>query len=716
MNYIIPETEKFMMKRIKIGLCLVLCVIMNNSCGQKSNTLEQTEEHLYTNRLVNESSPYLLQHAHNPVDWYPWGEEALNKAKEENKLMIVSIGYAACHWCHVMEKESFEDSAVARIMNRDFVSIKVDREERPDVDQIYMDAAQLLTGRGGWPLNAITLPDGRPIFAGTYFPKDNWLNLLSKIQEVYKSEPDKAFRQAEKITEGINAIGLVPLIEEEKTHTPEDLEQIFSNWEPIIDYEMGGQKKAPKFPMPIGQEFLLKYAFLTGNESAQKAALLTLDKMAYGGIYDQLGGGFARYSTDIYWKVPHFEKMLYDNAQLVSLYSHAYQLNKKPLYKQIVFETLEFVERELSSPSGAFYSSLDADSEGEEGKFYIWEKSEIDSLLGEDAGVFNHYYAITREGNWEEGHNILLRETPESEVAEKFGISTEELARQISGSKEKLFKAREARVRPGLDDKALTGWNALMLKGYVDAYRAFNEKAFLDRARLNASFILENVLKEDYRLTRNFKDGKSVINAFLDDYAFTIDAFISLYQATFEEEWLFKAGKILDYTMAHFYNEDNGMFYYTSDLDPALLARKTEVPDNVIPSSNSAMAKNLYVLGQYLYKPAWVDMATQMLNNVKENLAEGGPYYANWAILMSWMIKPPYEVAIVGNDYESIRKEFDRHYLPNVFFMGGAREGQLPLLENKLVNGKTTIYVCQNKSCRLPVTETELALKQILKP
>lgn len=704
-------------RSIRVSLVLVFCVIINNSCGQKSNAVDQTKEHLHTNRLVNESSPYLLQHAHNPVDWYPWGEEALNKAKEEGKLMIISIGYAACHWCHVMEEESFEDSVVAEIMNRNFISVKVDREERPDIDQIYMDAAQLLTGRGGWPLNAIALPDGRPIFAGTYFPKENWLNLLNKIQDVYKKEPDKARHQAEKITEGINSIGLIPLIEEEKTYVMNDLETVFANWEPIIDYELGGQRKAPKFPMPIGQEFLLRYAYLTGDESAKKAVLLTLDKMAFGGIYDQLGGGFARYSTDIYWKVPHFEKMLYDNAQLVSLYSHAYQLTKNPLYKQVVFETLTFVERELTSPSGVFYSSLDADSEGKEGKFYIWEKHEIDSLLGFGAEVFNAYYSITERGNWEEESiNILLREQPAGEIAAKFGISTEELNRQIAESSEKLFAAREKRIRPGLDDKALTAWNALMLKGYVDAYRAFDEKAFLDKARLNAAFILEHVLKDDYRLTRNFKDGKASINGFLDDYAFTIDAFISLYQATFEEEWLFKAGKILDYTLDHFYNEENGMFYYTSDLDPALVARKTEVPDNVIPASNSAMAKNLYVLGEYLYKPAWVEKATQMLNNVKESVAEGGPYYANWAILMSWMVHQPYEVAIVGNDYERIRKTFDQNYLPNVFFMGGAQEGKLPLLENKLVDGKTTIYVCQNKSCRLPVTEPAQALQQILKP
>ncbi|MDN5211310.1 thioredoxin domain-containing protein [Fulvivirgaceae bacterium BMA12] len=676
--------------------------------------MKQTDGHTYTNRLVNQSSPYLLQHAHNPVDWYPWGEEALEKAKDENKLMIISIGYAACHWCHVMEHESFEDSTVAEIMNKNFISIKVDREERPDVDQIYQGAAELLTGRGGWPLNAIALPDGRPIFAGTYFPKENWLNLLHKIQDVYIKSPDKVNEQAEKITEGINTIGLVPMIKEEQTYSLDDLKAVFSNWEPIIDYELGGQKRAPKFPMPVGQEFLLKYAFLTGDESAKKAVLLTLDKIASGGIYDQIGGGFARYSTDIYWKVPHFEKMLYDNAQLVTLYSHAFQMTKKPLYKQVVYETLGFVERELTASSGAFYTSLDADSEGEEGKFYIWQKSEIDAVLGDNAEVFNAYYSVEEEGNWEEGKNILLKTKTDSEIAEKFGITIEELHKQLTVSRKKLFEVRDKREKPPLDDKSLTSLNALMLKGYVDAYRAFNEKEFLDKAKSNAALILNHVLQDDYRLMRNFKDGKVSINGFLEDYAFTIDAFISLYQATFDEEWLFKAEKLLDYTLVHFYNPENGMFYYTSDLDPALVARKTEVPDNVIPSSNSVMAKNLYILGQYLYKPEWVEKAEQMLNNVKESLVEGGPYYANWSVLMSWMITQPYEVAIVGNNFENIRKEFDQSYLPNVFFMGGKDEGKLPLLENKLVDGKTTIYVCQDKSCRLPVTETALAIKQLM--
>lgn len=701
--------------RVKAVICLLLCIIFNNSCGQKTSAVNDSNQHAYTNRLIDQSSPYLLQHAHNPVDWYPWGEEALSKAKAENKLLIISIGYAACHWCHVMEKESFEDSTVARIMNDNFIAIKVDREERPDVDQIYMEAAQLLTGSGGWPLNAVALPDGRPIFAGTYFPKENWMSLLQRIQQIYQESPKKAYDQAEEISKGINSIGLVTLNEKEPDYQMSDLDAVFTNWNRIIDYELGGQKRAPKFPMPIGQQYLLNYSFLSGNAEAKNAVLKTLDKMAEGGIYDQIGGGFARYSTDIYWKVPHFEKMLYDNGQLVTLYSQAYQLTKDPVYKEIVYQTLEFIARELTSEEGVFYSSLDADSDGEEGKFYVWSKAEFDDLAGETSGLLHDYYDIEADGNWEEGKNILYRNATLPVLAKAYNLSEQEVKKRIDKTNKRLLKARENRIRPGLDDKALTSWNALMLKGYVDAYRAFGEKEFLNAAMINAQHLVEMVIQPDFRLIRNYKDGKTSINAFLDDYAFVIDAFIALYQATFDEEWLFKGEQLMDYSLKHFYNKDNGMFYYTSDQDKALVARKMEVPDNVIPSSNSAMAKNLYLLGEYLYKPEWVKMSRQMLDNVQENLAEGGPYYSNWHTLMSWHVKKPYEVAIMGEDFEAIRKAFDQEYLPNAILMGGKREGKLPLLENKLVEGRTTIYVCQNKSCRLPVTKASLAIEQMLK-
>ena len=437
--------------------------------------------------------------------------------------------------------------------------------------------------------------------------------------------------------------------------------------------------------------------------------------MADGGIYDQIGGGFSRYSTDAYWKVPHFEKMLYDNAQLVSLYSVAYQKTKDPAYKIIVTETLDFIKRELTSTEGGFYSSLDADSEGEEGKFYVWTRKEIEEALGDKASLIIDYYDVTENGNWENGHNILFRSINDKKIANKHNLKESELTSRIAEAKKILLKERAKRIRPGLDDKILTSWNALMLKAYVDAYRVFDDDEYLEIALRNAEFILTKIKSTDNGLYRNYKNGKASINAFLDDYAFTIEAFVSLYQATFDERWLMEAQQLNSYAMAHFYDKNSGMFYYTSDTDPALIARKMEVADNVIPSSNSQMAKNLFVLGQYFYNDDFVEKSKKMLNNVKQDALKSGAYYANWDILMSWFVSKPYEVAIVGIEFAEKRKEFDSHYFPNVLLSGGKNEGTLALLQNKLVEEKTTIYVCQNKTCQLPVTEVNEAFKQIEK-
>ena len=399
------------------------------------------------------------------------GEEALEKARKENKLIIVSIGYSACHWCHVMEKESFEDEQVARFMNDNFVAIKVDREERPDIDQVYMNAVQLISGNGGWPLNCITLPDGRPIYGGTYFPKKQWLDILNQVSDFVKQNPDKAEQQATLLTQGINTSEIITFNSDVGEYGKNDLDNIFQTWQKSIDYSNGGYNRAPKFPMPIGYQFLLYYHYLTQNKDALKAVTVTLRKMAEGGIYDQIGGGFARYSTDAFWKVPHFEKMLYDNAQLVSLYSAAYQLIKDPMYKIIVEETLGFIERELTSEKGGFYSSLDADSEGEEGKYYVWTQGEIRKILGDESDFIFDYYGVKENGNWEKGQNILLKKTSDNKIAEKYKISQEEVNKRVVQAKGMLLSERSHRIPPGLDDKILTSWNALMIKAYVDAYR-----------------------------------------------------------------------------------------------------------------------------------------------------------------------------------------------------------------------------------------------------
>lgn len=667
----------------------------------------------HTNALVNESSPYLLQHAHNPVNWYPWGDQALQKAKAENKMLIISIGYAACHWCHVMEHESFEDEEVAKIMNENFICIKVDREERPDVDQVYMTAAQLITGRGGWPLNAMALPDGRPFYAGTYFPKDKWMNMLAYFADMQQKQPDALVKSAEQVTKGIHATEYVTFKSNEKKFSLADLDEQFKTWRSNIDFIKGGENRAPKFPMPSAWQYLLHYFYLSKNDEALIAALVTLDSMALGGIYDHLQGGFARYSTDANWHVPHFEKMLYDNAQLVTLYAQAYQATKKPLYKKTVYETLQFVKQELTSPEGAFYASLDADSEGVEGKFYVWTKAEIDKALEDDAAIFCAYYNITADGNWEHGNSILLRSETDEAIAEAYTITVEVLKNKIDTAKEKLMQVRNARIKPGLDDKILSSWNALMITGYTKAYRVFGEEGFLTAATTNALFLLQNAIAADGEMTRNYKNGKSSINALLDDYAFTIGAFIELYQASFEEKWLMEADKIANYALEHFFDSESGMFFYTHNQYADLIARKMELSDNVIPSSNSEMAKNLFLLGHFLNKEDHISKAKQMLINVEADVQRNIYFYANWGMLQALFTSPMYEVAITGDDCKNIRQQFDEQYLPNVIFLGGNTESSLALLENRLKPGQTTIYVCRDKTCELPVLEVEKALQQI---
>ncbi len=669
----------------------------------------------YSNHLANESSPYLLQHANNPVDWHPWGDEALEKAKSENKMILVSIGYSACHWCHVMEHESFEDSTVAKIMNDHFVNIKVDREERPDIDDVYMSACHLATGKGcGWPLNAIAMPDGRPIWAGTYFPKKQWEEVLDYFIKLRVDEPEKLEEYAKNLTGEIQSTEKITINLSEQNFNKDTLKQITQTFLTNIDPIKGGRKGSPKFPMPNNYQFLLSQYYHTGDAETFELVSTTLDKMANGGIYDHLGGGFARYSTDDLWKVPHFEKMLYDNGQIVSLYAQAYRAVKNPLYKKVVEETLDFIKRELTNKSGGFYSSLDADSEGEEGKFYVWTTKEIDSIFTDKKTnkIFKDYYSITPRGNWEHKKNILFRIMAIDKVASENNVTEAEVTTIIDQAKATLMNIRDQRVRPGLDDKILTSWNALMLMGYIDAYKAFGNKEYLDIAKRNADFLVKNQIQKGGRLNRNFKDGKSSINAFLDDYALTIQAFVAMYEVTFDENWLNKANELAEYSLTNFFDETDAMFNYTSNLDPPLIARKKELADNVIPGSNSSMAKSLFLLGTYLYKPAFIEKAKQMMQNMEQTITGTAQpnFYSNWCALYQYMVDPPYEVAIVGDQYEGLRNALMENYLPNVLMLGGKDEGSLELLEGKLQEGETMIYVCQNKVCKFPVQEVEKAL------
>ena len=668
------------------------------------------------NKLINESSPYLLQHAYNPVDWHPWGEEALEKAQKENKLLIISVGYAACHWCHVMEHESFEDSLVAQIMNDNFVSIKVDREERPDVDDVYMTAAQLISGRGGWPLNAIALPDGRPVFAGTYYPQKEWIRILEQIVKIKNENPDRLEETATQLTSGINSSGLIEVKDSAFDYTKEDMEAYFDNAKILYDKTYGGRSGAPKFPMPNVYEFLMKYYWYTGDEEAWEITKVGLDKMAKGGIYDQLGGGFARYSVDAFWLVPHFEKMLYDNGQLVSIYAQAYQISKDPYYKTIIENTLEFAERELYAEGKGFYSSLDADSEGKEGKFYVWSEGEIDSIIGDPgkALVFKTYYDVSKNGNWEHT-NILNIVKEKRDLLNEFNLDEAAFDALIEEQKAKLFEARSQRIRPGLDDKVLTSWNALMISGYTDAYKALGNDAYLAKAIQTMNFLLENQMQDDGRLNRNYKDGVSSINAFLDDYALLSKALIDLYEVTFDLKWLDTADKLVNYTIEHFYNNETKMFDYTSKLDPPLIAKKAEYNDNVIPSSNSAMARALFSLGTLRYNTDHIDKAQQMMANMLPQIAgsEYLSFYSNWMQLLFDFTKAPYEIAVVGENAEQIRKEISAHYLANSLVLGSTTDSELDLLQDKFVEGLTMIYVCQNKVCKIPVTEIDKALELV---
>ncbi len=691
------------MQIFKLLLTLLLLNFLSCSAQEK------------VNHLANESSPYLLQHKYNPVDWYPWGEEALAKAKKENKMMIISIGYAACHWCHVMEHESFEDSLVAQVMNENFVCIKIDREERPDIDDVYMTACHLASGKScGWPLNAFALPDGRPFWAGTYFPKKSWLEIMEYFIKDYEKKPEQLEEYAEGLTNNIQTNGtLTSFLTSDKNFTRENLDVVADNFLSNIDFKKGGRKSPPKFPMPNNYEFLMSYHQLSGNQKALDATTVTLDNMAWGGIYDHMGGGFARYSTDGNWKVPHFEKMMYDNGQLVSLYADAYKLTKNPLYKQVVEETLEWVKNDMTSEEGGFYSSLDADSEGVEGKYYIWTKEEIQEILGDKmkARIFGDYYEVIPGGNWEHS-NILYRKQTKEKVAKKHNITITELEKILEDGKSKIMEARSKRIPPGLDDKVLTAWNALMLKGYVDAYNALGNDNYLETAIKNANFITTKMQVDGARLNRNYKNNKSVINAFLDDYALTIQAFIALYQTTFDEQWLYKADELTKYTMEHFFDEKSKMFHYTSDLDPALIARKMELGDNVIPGSNSTMAEVLHLLGLYLYNKEYTELAAQMMHNMAETITLNPQpnFYSNWCKLYLDLVNPPYEVVVIGPDAAAKRKELLKHYTPHAIFLGGENEGTLELLKSKLQDGETMIYVCQNKVCKLPVIDVDKAL------
>lgn len=677
------------------------------------------------NRLIQESSPYLLQHAYNPVDWYPWGEEALKRAKEEDKPILVSIGYSACHWCHVMEKESFEDEATAQYMNRHFINIKIDREERPDLDHIYMDAVQAMTGSGGWPLNVFLTPDGRPFFGGTYFPpvrafnRPSWKELLQNIVTAFQQRRSEINKQAETLVDHLvqaNSFGMNKTGKDELL-ARENIVEIFNNIMKQADTQRGGFGPAPKFPQPFVIRYLLRYYHVSNDEISLQQALLSIDKMIEGGIYDQLGGGFARYATDSEWLVPHFEKMLYDNALLLSVISEAYQLTKKTRYRDVLEETMQFLQREMMHPDGGFYSALDADSEGEEGKYYVWSYQEVKDLLHEDAPVFCSYYDISETGNWE-GKNILRVKEPAEEFAQRHHLTLEELNAVLAKGRKILLEKRQKRIPPALDDKVILGWNALMNIACSHVFAATGIELYRELALKNMDFLLQNFKEKDtVKFYHTWKNGKAAQPAFLDDYAFLIQALIRLQEISGDTGQLHLAKQLMDYVMKDFGDETAEFFYYTGLQQKDVLFRKKEMYDGAVPSGNSVMAYNLYYLSRTFGNQAWKDRCCAMLSALSGAIIKYPVSFAHFAGVMLEVIDGSHEIVITGLDYSHLHKEVLEEYLPHRILMATGRPDEsFPLLKGKHISQQSVVYLCRDYTCRPPVATIEAFRALINKP
>jgi uncharacterized protein YyaL (SSP411 family) len=685
-------------------------------------TVSQSEPKITMNELHSETSPYLLQHADNPVHWKAWNINSLALAKENNKLIIVSVGYSACHWCHVMEHESFEDEEVAQTMNRHFINIKVDREERPDVDAVYMKAVQIMTRQGGWPMNVVTLPDGRPVWGGTYFRKNDWINTLEQLQLLYESNPKKMIDYAERLHKGIESLGLNNGNDNGNCNGNGNLNQnlmepLIEKWIKSFDLEFGGMARAPKFMMPNNYQFLMRYGHQKQHQELLDYVNLTLTKMAYGGLFDTVDGGFSRYSVDMKWHVPHFEKMLYDNGQLISLYADAYKLTKNPLYKEVIEKTLAFVSRELTNKENGFFCALDADSLNEkqhleEGAFYVWKATELQNLLKEDFELFSQVFNINDFGYWEENNFVLIQNQSLEMLASQNKMAVSELQTKKKSWEKLLFIEREKRSKPRLDDKSLTSWNAIMLKGFVDAYKALGDENYLETALQNADFIIKNLWTAEGNLLHNYKNKKSTINGYLEDYCFVIDAFIALYEVTFDENWLQYAKQLTDYCFEHFYDDKTGFFAFTSNLDDALITKHFEVEDNVIPASNSVMANNLYRLSIYFHNSHYEKVCYKMLQNIIPNI-DYPSAFSNWLNVFLNYSEQNKELAICGEKALDYCRKINSQYFPNLVLAGSEKLSVLPFLENRFVEKETLFHVCQNKTCLMPSTNFEEVIAMI---
>ncbi len=680
----------------------------------------------FSNKLIAESSPYLLQHAHNPVDWYPWGEEALQKAKEENKPILVSIGYSACHWCHVMEKESFENEETAAIMNQHFINIKIDREERPDLDQIYMDAVQAISGSGGWPLNVFLTPDKKPFYGGTYFPpvraynRSSWREVLHNINKLWKEKQDEVEEQAENLTAHLHKSNLIGnLINKDQeviftnTHCTTIFESILKNADTIL----GGFGKAPKFPQTFTIQYLLQYYSFTREEKALQQALLSIDKMLFGGIYDQAGGGLARYSTDNDWLVPHFEKMLYDNALFITVLCEAFQITKEKRYEKAIRQIITFLQKEMQDKDAGFYAALDADSEGIEGKFYVWQRSEIEKILGGDAFLFCDYFDVSEQGNWE-GNNILQIKEPLDDFALARKLDVLQLESILNNCLDKLLLERNKRIRPGLDDKILLGWNALLITALCKASAALDSAEYRKLAEDNYNLLIRNFSGKagETAMFHTYKNGIARYPAFLDDYAYLIQACIQLQEITSDQNYLQKARELTGFVLDKFMDEENSFFYYTIKDQQDIIVRKKEVYDGAQPSGNSIMAENLFYLAVVFDIKQWFDQATKATQTLLSAVMKYPTSFGIWASVIAKQANGINEIVITGPEMVNYRRELLKEYLPNKILQCSITPNdKFSMLKGKNIAGKSLIYLCKNYTCLAPFQGPEDFLKEIQK-
>ena len=673
----------------------------------------------YSNRLINETSPYLLQHAHNPVDWYPWGEEAFEAARAADKPILVSIGYSACHWCHVMEHESFEDEKIAALMNENFINIKVDMEERPDVDQIYMNFVQLTTGRGGWPMNVFLTPDKRPFFGGTYFPPasrynmPSWPQILTSIADAYANRREELETSANEIVGELRRLTIAEMSTESLSTGL--LDTAFTSYSRTFDAVNGGFGGAPKFPPAMSLEFLLRYHHRTGNDMALQMVRYTCEKMARGGIYDQLGGGFHRYSVDSIWLVPHFEKMLYDNAQLVRVYLHLYQVTGEESFKRTAEETLDYVLREMTDPSGGFYSSQDADSEGVEGKFFVWRPDEIKEILGDEhAAVLNAYFDVTVHGNFEETNILNIKRDLEN-VASELGLSEEQFRQIVDQGKQKLFEEREHRVKPHRDEKVLTAWNGLMLSAFADAAAILGEERYFEAARRNADFLLSE-LQSDGRILRTWKEGTAKLNGYIEDYANLADGLLRLFEVSGEINYFREARRLADHMIAEFWDDESGGFYFTSNDHEELIVRNKDYYDNATPSGNSVAADVFLKLARISGDDRYERFGVSVLKMAAGKIRQYPQGFGRALSALEFYLSEKKEIVIIGSKDDGITKRVFERYLPNavIVISNEPSESDLPLLQNRgPVDGKPAAYVCENYVCARPVTTPEELLSLV---